>query len=42
MEGKIRRRMEKKGLVLSGIFFLLIQTTGLVVDEFRYINDLAK
>ncbi len=41
-EGKIKGRMEKQGGRFFLVFFLLIQTTRLVVEEFRCANDLVK
>ncbi len=42
MEGKIRRRMEEQGGRFFLIYFFLVQTIRLVVDEFCCANDLAK
>jgi hypothetical protein len=42
VEGKIRRRMEEQGSMFFLIFFFLVHTTRLVVDEFRCANDLAE
>jgi hypothetical protein len=42
VEGKIRGRMEEQGGRFFLIFFFLVQTNGLVIDEFRYTNDLAE
>jgi len=42
VEGKIRGRMEEQGGEFFLVFFLLVHSTGLVVDEFRYANYLAE
>jgi hypothetical protein len=34
--------MEEQGGMFFLVFFLLVQTIGLVVDEFRCANDLAE
>ncbi len=42
MEGKIKKRMEEQGGRFFLVYIFLVQTTGLVIDEFCYANDLAK
>jgi hypothetical protein len=34
--------MEEQGGIFFLVFFPLVQTTRLVVDEFRYTNDLIE
>ncbi len=42
MEGKIRGRMEEQGGRFFLVYFFLVQTIGLVVDEFHCANDLVE
>jgi hypothetical protein len=41
VEGKIKGRMEEQGNIFFWYFFILVQTTGLVVDD-RCANHLTK